>query len=129
MNGLENIKPGLSHCIQLKVGEKDSAAYYGSGMVDVFATPAMIALMEKTALECVLPGLPEGFNTVGTEIHVKHVKATPLGMQVRCTATLVEVDGKRLLFEIEAHDEQGLIGIGQHWRYIIDTAKFMERLK
>lgn len=113
---------------ELVVSHDDSAAKYGSGLVEVFATPAMVALMEKTCLRSVMPFLPAGLGTVGTKVDVSHSKATPLGMRVVCESTLIEVDRKRLVFEVVASDEKGEIGRGRHERFVIDTAKFMERL-
>jgi Predicted thioesterase len=123
-----NLPVGISYTASKVVEYKDSAAHYGSGLVEVFATPAMVALMENAALNVVAPLLPEGFNTVGIEISTTHIKATPLGMAVKATATLTEVDGKRLVFEIIAEDEEGVIGKGLHSRFIIDTVKFMSKL-
>lgn len=97
-------------------------------MIDVFATPALVAIMENAALMAVASYLPEGFNTVGIEISTTHVKATPIGMEVKATARLINVDGKKLTFEIVAEDEEGVIGKGVHSRFIIDTEKFMAKL-
>lgn len=119
---------GIEKELEIIVAPKDTAKAYGSGLVEVFATPAMIALMEKTALELVMPFLEAGKNTVGTEICVKHVKATPLGQVVQSYARLTEIKGAKLVFEVEAYDEAGLIGIGTHKRYIIDEKEFMSRL-
>jgi predicted thioesterase len=110
------------------VAFEDTAARYGSGLVEVYATPAMVALMEKTCLTSVLPFLPEGHGTVGVKVDITHNKATPVGMKVTCESTLVEVDRRRLVFELLAYDEKGEIGRGRHERFVIDTRKFMEKL-
>lgn len=122
------LKIGTEKEIEILVTPKDTAKAYGSGLVEVFATPAMVALMEKTALELILPFIEEGMNTVGTEINVKHIKATPLGKRVQSYARLMEVDGLKLTFEVEAYDEDGLIGKGVHKRYIINEEEFLKSL-
>jgi len=122
-----NIPLGIEFTATEMVTKDNTASKYGSGLVDVFATPAMVALMEKAALNAVLPHLPHGFNTVGTEICVKHTKATPLGWEVHSKATLKEVDGKKLVFDVVAWDSEGEIGRGTHTRYIIDSKSFMEK--
>ena len=106
-----------------------SAARVGSGLVDVFATPMMVALIEQTCYESVLPHLDEGQGTVGTLVNVSHLSATPIGKRVWCESELTEVDRRRLVFSVKAYDEAGLIGEGTHERFVIDTAKFMEKLK
>jgi fluoroacetyl-CoA thioesterase len=123
-----SLKPGMTHSNEKTVQKEDTAAWHGSGLVAVFATPAMIALMENAALHVVLPYLPGGYNTVGTEICVKHIKATPVHMQVRCEARLEQIEGKKLVFSVVAWDEDGKIGEGTHTRHIINTAEFMKRL-
>jgi len=122
------IEIGLEQELEIIVTPQDTAKAYGSGLVEVFATPAMVALMEKTSLQLVAPHLEDGKNTVGTEISVKHIKATPLGKRVQSFAKLVEINGPKLKFEVEAYDEDGLIGTGTHKRFIIDEKAFMEGL-
>lgn len=122
-----NIPLGIEYTATEIVTKDNTASRYGSGLVDVFATPAMVALMEKAALNAVLPHLPEGFNTVGTEVCVKHTKATPMGWEVHSKAILHEVDGKKLVFEVIAWDKEGEIGRGTHTRYIIDSKRFLEK--
>ncbi len=123
-----NLKTGIAYTAKQKVAYSDTAAKYGSGLVEVFATPAMIALMENAALKTVLPYLGDEHNTVGFEVNIRHLKPTPVGMEVQCTATLSEVDGKKLVFKLVAKDEEGIIGEGTHTRYIINTKKFMDKL-
>jgi len=122
------LKEGLQYTAMQKVMKKDTASEYGSGFVEVFATPAMIALMENAALKTVLPHLPKGYNTVGFAINIKHLKPTPVGMEVQCTARLISIEGKKLSFEVEAFDQEGKIGAGTHIRYIINNKKFMENI-
>jgi predicted thioesterase len=125
----DQLKEGLSYTAKQIVTVEQTAAYYGSGLLEVFATPAMIALMENAAVHAVKPFLPEGAGTVGIAVHIEHVKATPIGQEVEATATLVKIDGKRLYFNVEARDQAGEIGKGTHVRYRIDNEKFMSKLK
>ena len=118
------INTGIKGRLEETVTPEMSAARVGSGLVDVFATPMMIALIEKTCNERVLPYLEEGQGTVGTLVNVAHSAATPIGMRVWCESELVEVDRRRLVFKVKAFDECGPIGEGSHERFIIDTAKF-----
>ena len=123
------IDKGIKGRREQTVTPEMSAARIGSGLVEVFATPMMVALIEQTCLESVLPQLEEGQGTVGTLVNVSHVSATPVGMRVWCESELVEVDRRRLVFKVKAYDECGLIGEGTHERFIIDNTKFMEKIK
>lgn len=109
------------------VTKEQTAKYLGSGELEVFATPCMIALMENTAYKSVQSALEAGQGTVGTLLNVKHVAATPVGMEVRCETKLIEIDRKRLIFEVKAYDASGLIGEGIHERFIIDNQRFMQK--
>jgi len=115
---------GIKGKEEVLVSEANSAKTLGSGTLDVFATPAMIALMEKTAWMSVAPHLEEGWGTVGTLLHVTHDAPTPLGMTVWCESELVEVDGRRLVFDLAAYDEKGKVGGGRHERFMIQNEKF-----
>ncbi len=109
------------------VTQENTAKTVGSGELDVFATPAMIALMEETAYKSVAGELDAGMGSVGTLMNVKHVSATPVGRKVTCRTELREVDGRRLVFHVEARDEAGLIGEGVHERFIVDNEKFQKK--
>lgn len=121
------MEPGIKHTEKITVTEKDTAKVYGSGTLEVLATPAMAALMEKTAMNSVTPFLEAGQATVGTKLEIEHLSASPIGIEIQCESELVEIDRKRLVFEVTAYDEAGLIGKGKHERFIIDTARFMEK--
>ena len=123
------VEKGIKGRREQTVTPEMSAARVGSGLVEVFATPMMISLIEQTCNESVLPYLEEGQGTVGTLVNVAHTSATPIGMRVWCESELVEVDRRRLVFKVKAFDECGPIGEGTHERFIIDTAKFMEKIK
>ena len=118
---------GMKHTVSETVNEQNTAATVGSGLLPVYATPAMIALMEKCAAECVAPCLEDGKTSVGTHLDVKHVSASPVGIKITCTATLTEIDARRLVFRVEASDEKGLIGEGTHERFIVDSDRFMAK--
>lgn len=123
-----NLKEGKKYTSELKVQEKDSAKEVGSGDLSVYSSPMMIALIENAALNCVSDDLPDGYSTVGINVNVNHIAATPIGMNVKATATLTEIKGKKLIFSVEAYDEKGKIGEGTHVRYIINTKKFLEKV-
>ena len=118
---------GIKGTQTIKVTEENTAATMGSGTLAVFATPAMIALMEKTAYLSVQDALDEGMGSVGTYLNVKHLAATPVGMQVTCESELMEIDARRLVFTVKAYDETGLIGEGTHERFIVLNEKFLAK--
>ncbi len=105
-----------------------TAAVMGSGTLLVYATPAMIALMEKTAMLSVASELEEGQATVGTLLEISHLAACGLGTKVSCESELVEIDRKRLVFSVTAYNGETVIGKGRHERFIIDTEKFMSKI-
>ncbi|GBF32126.1 dihydrolipoamide acyltransferase [Desulfocucumis palustris] len=109
------------------VTDSNTAIAYGSGGVNVFATPAMIGLMEKAALTSVEPHLESGMTTVGTRVEVQHLAATPIGMKVTARSELIEAEGKRLLFRVEVLDEVEVVGRGTHERYVVPEQKFLSR--
>ena len=120
---------GKTLTITETVEESKLACNVGSGAVEVFATPMMIALIEKCAASCVQDELPEGDATVGTLINVSHVAATPVGMKVSATATITAVEGRKICFSVKAEDECGLIGEGTHERVIIHVDRFNDKAK
>ena len=123
----EGLKPGLTFTLKKKVTHNDTAAFYGSGLHEVFSTPAMIALMEGTSVRVVEKYLDEDEGTVGTEVNVRHLKSTPVGMEVTCTSELVKVDDRRLTFTVTVFNENEKIGEGTHERFIINNRRFREK--
>ena len=121
------LKEGITGHQETIVTVENTAKTMKSGTLDVFATPAMIALMEQTAYESVAGELEEGYGTVGTMLNVKHVSATPVGMKVTCESTLTKIDGRALTFEVKAFDERGLIGEGIHERFLVQNEKFQAK--
>lgn len=124
-----NLKEGTSIVKESKVTENDTAIKMGSGDLEVYATPSMIALMENAAKDLVIDELPEGYTTVGIEMNVKHIKSSPVDANVKCKATLIKVDRKKLFFDVEASDDEGNIGTGSHIRYIVNADDFMKKAK
>lgn len=119
---------GLKYESTTVVSAANTAATLGSGDMDVFATPAMVALMENAAMLAVRDYLPEGSATVGTQINTSHLKASPLGASITASAELIEVDGRRLTFAVKAWDEKGTIGEGTHTRFVVDRERFLSKL-
>lgn len=128
MSGVE-LKAGLRYESKKLVADSDTASQFGSGGIAVFATPMMIGLMENAAMNCVSPALAEGESTVGIKLDVSHMAATPVGMEVRAVAELIEVDGRKLRFRVEAFDSAEKIGEGIHERFIISIDKFMKKVQ
>ena len=125
----EDIKIGTSATVSTKVCKENCASLMGSGALDVFATPAVVAYMEMAACKAVNDLLEEGLSTVGTKVDISHIKASPIGETIEATATLREIDGRRLVFDVTAHDSKGEIANGSHERFIIKVDKFLAKLK
>jgi predicted thioesterase len=121
------LKAGLRGEARVVVDKQNTASIWGSGALDVFSTPAMVALMEKASVLTVAPFLPEGCSTVGTRLDVRHIAASPIGAAIRAEAVLAGVDGRKLFFETRAWDDNELIGEGLHERFVIENKKFMEK--
>lgn len=122
-----NLKEGMESVLETTVTSEDTASKYGSGNLEVYATPAMIGLMENTAKSCVDSKLDSEYSTVGIAVDIKHIKATAVGLKVKCEATLTKIDGKKLYFNVKAWDEVGKIGEGNHVRYIVNSKEFMKK--
>ena len=118
---------GVKFKVTIKVEEKDTAKAHGSGTLAVLATPRMIALMEESAYKCIDKYLEEGQSSVGTYLDVKHLSATPVGMEVYAESEIIEVDGRRVVFSVKAYDDKGLIGEGKHERFIVFSEKFVAK--
>ncbi|MBO5373164.1 MAG: thioesterase family protein [Lachnospiraceae bacterium] len=118
---------GIKGRKEMTVTSADTAEVLKSGTLQVFATPAMIALIEETAWKSVADELESGCVTVGTSLNVKHLAATPVGMKVTCETKLVEVDGRRLVFDVAVYDEAGKVGEGTHERFVVLAEKFQQK--
>jgi predicted thioesterase len=121
------IEVGLNAEIEIVVEEKDTAAFYGSGLVNVLSTPRVISLMEAAALEAIKNELTGDETSVGTKICIEHIAPTPVGMKVLASAKLIKVDGRKLTFEVLAQDEKEIIARGTHERFIVNFNRFMEK--
>ena len=124
---MDALSIGLKGLAETLVTEENTAAAMGSGLLPVFATPAMLALMEKAAADSVQPFLPEGQGTVGTRLEVSHLAATPIGLSVRAESELIAIDRRKLRFSVRAWAGDELIGEGEHERFIIDNTRFLEK--
>ena len=121
------ITVGMKGIVGTDVEKADTAVEVGSGSLLVYATPCMVALMEGAACEAIEEAIPEGQTTVGIELNIKHLAATPVGMEVRAEATVTAMEGKIITFEIRAFDEAGIIGEGTHKRALVNCDKFLEK--
>ena len=118
---------GIKGAQSVEVVEENTALAVGSGDLPVFSTPAMIALIEETASKSVAPYLETGSSTVGTHLDIAHSSATPIGMTVVCETELVEIDRRRLVFNVRVYDAKGDVGSGRHERFVVDAVKFMQK--
>ena len=118
------LESGICGTQSVAVTEANTAKTLGSGTLDVFATPALVALAEKTCWQSVAPALEEGDGTVGTRLELDHTAPTPVGMTVTCRSELVAVEGRKLTFKVELEDEKGPVGGGVHERFVIHNDKF-----
>lgn len=122
------LKEGLIYKSTTTVSNENSASTMGSGNLPVFATPAMVALMENAAMLSVADALPKGFTTVGSEMNVQHIKPSPIGAQITAIALLTAVEGRKLTFDVSAYDGEEQIGTGVHVRFMVDIERFMNKI-
>lgn len=123
------LRTGIKGRAETEVTFEKTAKYFGSGNEAVFATPVMIGIMEEASLTSVQPYLAEDESTVGTRVNVTHESASPVGIRVWAESELIEIDRRRLVFRVTAYDECGIIGRGEHERFIIKKDKFTEKTK
>lgn len=123
------METGLTYTSHTVVTDDNTAEHVGSGDLAVFATPTMAALMENAAMLAVAPALEAGQTTVGSEINISHIKPTGIGAKVSATAVLAAVEGRKLSFNVAAYDEEGMIGEGTHIRFIVDSERFMGKVR
>lgn len=123
------LEKGLAAVSRTTVSAENTAAAMGSGDMPVFATPAMVALMENAAMQAVAGALPEGSTTVGAEMCVTHIKPSGIGTEIIASAVVTEVDGRRITFTVGARDAEGLIGEGTHVRFVVDRTRFLAKVR
>ena len=119
---------GMKGTAEASVEREDTAYEVGSGELLVYATPCMVALMEGAACNAIAEAIPEGKTSVGTMLNIQHLAATPVGMDVRAEAEVIEVEGSAVTFQITAYDEAGKIGEGTHKRAVITSQKFLDKV-
>lgn len=126
---MKTLEYGLMGYAETVVDENNIARTMKSGSLDVFATPAMCALLEEAACACISDCLEAGTSSVGTKLDICHERASAIGQKIKASAKLVKIEGRKLTFEVSAEDIHGPIGWGTHERFIIDIERFMKRLK
>ncbi len=126
---MDELTPGLSAGFEHTVSDSDTARHWGSGGLPVVSTPALVGLMESAAVIAIISHLAPGQSTVGGHIDVRHLAPTPVGMKVHARAELTAVEGRKLVFKVQAWDEVELIGEAIHERFVIDETRFMEKAK
>lgn len=124
---MPRLQIGVVGSAEFVVGEAHTAKAMGSGELEILSTPSMTALMEEAAWTSVQQFLESGDVTVGTLMNVSHESPTPMGMKVECISKLVSIDGRKLLFEVDAYDERGHVGGGMHERFIVHKEKFLSK--
>ena len=125
---MDKLTTGIELSMETRVREADTARSYGSGLLEVYATPAMIAFMERTSMELVQDYLSKGFGTVGIRVELNHIKASPVGAKVVCRSTLIKINDRKLSFEVVVSENGETVGSGIHDRFIINEKKFIEKL-
>jgi predicted thioesterase len=128
VNKMNDLYVGLKGEVTVIVSEKNIASSIGSGLLDVFATPCMISIMEEAASDSLLPFLQEGYSSVGTKVDITHIRASGLGAKIKSESVLEKIDGNKLEFHVVASDEKGVIGQGSHTRFIVENARLMAKL-
>jgi fluoroacetyl-CoA thioesterase len=126
---LSNITIGAKGSAEIVVGDKHTAPRVGSGRIRVLATPVMINVMEAAALAAIEHLLPDGHQSLGTQLDVGHYAATPVGMRLRATAEVTGIDGRKIAFRVEAHDEKERVGDGTHVRVVVNVERFDQRVQ
>ena len=118
------LEPGCTGTAALTVGEEHTASRWGSGRAPVLGTPALVALMEAAAVDCIEQLLTDGQESLGVKVEIEHIAPTPVGLEVTATAELTEIDGRTLHFKVEARDAREVVGRGRHTRVVVDAARF-----
>lgn len=126
---MDAVKAGLKGWVDLTVGDEHTAPSVGSGAIHVLGTPVMINLMEAAALDAAEHLMPKGHQSLGIHVDISHVAATPIGMKVHATAEVTAVEGNRIRFRVEAHDEAEMIGEGTHERVVVNVERFDKRVQ